>query len=48
MKELFSEIRKITSLNNLKFTYKICEHNNYVFIELSSQDLVDKVSFLKL
>ena len=48
MEELFDEIRHITALNDLKFTYKIIERNNYIFIEFKSQDIVDKVGFLKL
>ena len=48
IEELFNEIRKVTGLNDLKFTHKIYERNNYVTIEFSSQDLVDKVGFLKV
>lgn len=48
MEELFSELRRITGLPDLKFTSRVVERNNSVRILFESQDLVDKVGFLKL
>lgn len=50
MEELFAEIRKLTGLSDLKFSTKIKEGRNggYPRIEFESQDLVEKVGFLKL
>ena len=48
MEDLFSEIRRISGLSDLKFTYKVVERNNSVRIYFESQDLIDKVGFLKL
>lgn len=48
MEELFSELRRITGLSDLKFTSRVVERNNSVRILFESQDLVDKVGFLKL
>lgn len=45
---LYEEIRKRTRLTDLKFTSKIVERNNGVRILFESQDLSDKVGFLKL
>lgn len=46
--DLWNEIRRITELLDLKFTSKVIERNGSVRIAFSSQDLVEKVSFLKL
>lgn len=48
MDELFDEIRKLSGLSDLKFTYKIIERNDRLTIKFESQELVDKVGFLKL
>ena len=48
MEDLFSELRRITGLSDLKFTSRVVERNNSVRILFESQDLVDKVGFLKL
>ena len=48
LEELWSEIRKLTGLNDLKFTHKLYERDNHVIIDFESQDLVDKIGFLKL
>lgn len=49
MDELFSEIKRVTELPDLKFTYKIVESRTGMpRITFQSQDLVDKVGFLKL
>lgn len=48
MEELWSELRRITGLSDLKFTSKVVERRGYVGIEFESQDLADKVGFLKL
>lgn len=49
MDELFEYLRKITGLPDLKFTYKVEENRmGEPIIRFSSQDLVDKVGFLKL
>ena len=48
MEDLFSELRQITGLSDLKFTSRVVDQNNYVHILFESQDLVDKVDFLKL
>ena len=48
MEDLFSEIRRLTGLSDLKFTYKVVEQRNSVRIFFESQDLIDKVGFLTL
>lgn len=48
MEELFSEIRRLTGLPDLKFTTKVKELRGMVIIDFESQDLVDKVGFLNL
>lgn len=48
MEELFTELRKLTGLTDLKFTHKVVESRGSVRILFESQDLVDKVGFLKL
>ena len=48
MEDLFSELRQITGLSDLKFTSRVVERNNSVRILFESQDIVDKVGFLKL
>lgn len=48
MDELFDEIRRLTGLPDLKFTSKVEENRNSVRILFESQDLVEKVGFLKL
>ena len=49
VEDLFDEIRKVTGLSDLKFTYKVEESCDGRFeIEFTSQDLADKVGFLKL
>jgi len=49
MNELFEELKKVTGINDLKFTYKITgSRNGMPRISFQSQDLVDKVGFLKL
>lgn len=48
MEELFDEIRKLTGLTDLKFAHKVVESRGSVRILFESQDLVDKVGFLKL
>lgn len=45
---LFDKIRSITGLSDLKFTHKIYERNGYVSIQFQSQDISDKIGFLKL
>ena len=49
MTELFDHIKSITGLSDLKFNYKITT-NRYdePYITFESQDLVEKVGFLKL
>ena len=46
--DLFDEIRRRTGLSDLKFTHKVVERRGYIRIQFESQDLVDKVGFLKL
>lgn len=48
MEDLFNEIRKVTGLSDLKFTSKVVERKESACIKFQSQDLVDKVGFLKL
>lgn len=48
MNGLWDELRRLTGLSDLKFTSKVIERNNSVRILFESQDLVDKVGFLKL
>ena len=49
VEELYSEIRKLTGLSDLSFTTKIDEDRyGRPRIQFSTQDLVDKVGFLKL
>ncbi|MEE3344848.1 MAG: hypothetical protein VZS44_12195 [Bacilli bacterium] len=48
MDMLFMEIKRLTGLSDLKFTYKVYEGNNGLRISFESQDLTDKVGFLKL
>ena len=48
MEGLFDEIKRLTELNDLKFTYKVVEGRSGVRIEFESQDLADKVGFLRL
>ena len=48
MEELFTELRRLTGLTDLKFTHKVVESRGSVRILFESQDLVDKVGFLKL
>lgn len=49
MEELYSELRRVTGLSDLKFTKTIkTDRWGYPYISISSQDLVDKVGFLKL
>ena len=49
IEELYTEIRKRTGLDDLKFTKRIKEsshENPYIIIE--SQDIADKIGFMKL
>lgn len=48
MEELYSELRRLTGLTDLKFTKKIRESRGTIIIDFESQDLVDQVGFLKL
>lgn len=49
IEDLFAEIRKVTGLSDLKFTYKVKEYyDGRLGIEFTSQDLADRVEFLKL
>jgi len=48
MEDLFTELRRLTGLADLKFTHKVVEGRGSVRILFESQDLVDKVGFLKL
>ena len=49
IEDLFAEIRKVTELSDLKFTYKVKEYyNGRLGITFTSQDLADRVGFLKL
>lgn len=49
IEDLFAEIRKVTGLSDLKFTSRVVErNNNYFHILFESQDLADRVGFLKL
>ena len=49
IEELYSEIRKRTGLDDLKFTKKISEDRwGRSYIEIESQDLADRTGFLKL
>lgn len=48
MEDLFEEIRRVTNLHDLKFTYKIEDRGSWVLIRFSSDELVEKVGFLRL
>ena len=48
MDELWAEIRHMTGLPDLKFSHTVADRNGSVRIYFESQDLVDKVGFLKL
>jgi len=48
MEELYSELRRLTGLTDLKFTKKVRESRGTIIIDFESQDLVDQVGFLKL
>lgn len=50
IEELFAELKKITGLSDLTFSTKIVQHldNTYPRIMFESQDIVEKVGFLKL
>ena len=53
MEELYSEIRRVTKISNLKFTSKIDERmgadgNMLIRILFSSQELTDQIGFLNL
>ncbi len=49
VEDLFAEIRKVTGLSDLKFTYKVKEYyDGRLGIQFTSQDLADRVGFLKL
>lgn len=48
IEELWNEIRKLTRLADLKFSYEVVERNGYARILFESQDLVDQVGFLRL
>ena len=49
VEDLFAEIRKVTGLSDLKFTYKVEEsYDGRLGIKFTSQDLADRVGFLKL
>lgn len=48
IEDLFAEIRKVTGLSDLKFTSRVVERNTYFHIVFESQDLADRVGFLKL
>lgn len=48
MDELYNELRRLTGLSDLKFTSKVVNRNNSIRILFESQDLIDKVGFLKL
>ncbi len=48
MEELYSELRRLTGLTDLKFTKKVKESRGIIIIDFESQDLADQVGFLKL
>ena len=49
VEELFSEIRKVTGLDDLKFEHKIAsDRYDCPRLEFTSQDLAEKTGFLKL
>lgn len=48
MEELYTELRRLTGLAELKFTKQIKESRGRVIISFESQDLADQVGFLKL
>lgn len=48
MEDLYSELRRLTGLTDLKFTKKVRESRGYIIIDFESQDLADQVGFLKL
>lgn len=47
MEDLYSELRRLTGLTDLKFTKKVRESRGYIIIDFESQDLADQVGFLK-
>lgn len=46
--ELFDEIRSLTNTSDLDFTTKVMNTGWDVYVRVTSQDLVDRVGFLKL
>ena len=48
MKELYSEIRRVTKILNLQFTSKVYEQYEYVKVSFKSQDLIDQIGFLNI
>ena len=48
LEDLWTELRRLTGLADLKFTSNIIERNSVVRINFKSQDLAEKVGFLKL
>lgn len=48
MDELYSKIRQLTGLSDLKFTSKVKDVRGHIVVQFASQDLADRVGFLKL
>lgn len=49
IEDLFAEIRKVTGLSDLKFTYNFKEYYDGILsMQFTSQDLADRIGFLKL
>ena len=48
MEELFAEIRRVTDLSELSFNTKVIDTGSRLSIPSTSQDIVDRVGFLKL
>lgn len=48
MKELYSEIRRVTKISNLQFKSKVYEQYEYVKVSFKSQDLIDQIGFLNI
>ena len=48
LEPLWQEIRRVTGLDDLKFTHKVVEGRSGLRFEFSSQNLAERVGFLKL